>query len=169
MNQGLLLCTLAGGVTLGAACASSSRTSGGNRAACGLQPGDTSFIGGGPVYRDCAVDVRVKRLGDEIRPDYRPTPAAGQRSACYAVELEFVVDTLGVPETRTARVIRKTDPEYATAVLATLSQWRYEPARLGNTRVRQITSEKRGMASVTVAAPAGSAPPRVPRGSVPKC
>ena len=174
MTDRQLLYALASGLAvLGAACSGASRTATGSHGACGLQSGDTIYVGGGPVYRDCAVDVRAQRQGEEIRSDYRPSTNA--RSACFSAELEFVVDTLGLPETRSARIVRTNNQDYATAVLATLPRWRYEPARLGNVHVRQIVQEKRSMAmaTTTVIVPAGSPPPTrgsaPPRGSVPRC
>jgi len=48
------------------------------------------------------------------------------------------VDTLGRPEPRTARLVRASDPMYAAAVLAIVPALRFEPARLGDRRVRQV-------------------------------
>jgi hypothetical protein len=48
------------------------------------------------------------------------------------------VDTAGFPEGRTARVVRASDPGFAAAVLAIVPAMRFEPARLGEHRVRQL-------------------------------
>src|SRR5262245_35800761 len=108
------------------ACASRSPNGAGSR--CELTASDSSFALAGPVYRDCAVDRRARLIDrGQLRLDYRPsgTPT----NACYSAEIEFVVDTEGRPEIRTARVLRASEQALGTAVLQSLPQWRYAPAQ----------------------------------------
>jgi hypothetical protein len=106
-----------------------------------------------PVYRDCAVERRVRKLTTNIAPDYRPTS-----NSCVSAELEFVVTADGKPDATTARVVRTTTPAYAEAVLAILPRFRYEPARRDGVAVAQIVTEKYGAISKTVVAVAGTRP-----------
>jgi len=87
-----------------------------------------------PLYRGCAVTLAARRVATDVRPEF--WPLARDRNCFAAVEL--AVDTLGRPEPRTARLVRASDPGYAAAVLAIIPALRFEPARLGDRRVRQL-------------------------------
>ena len=65
--------------------------------------------------------------------------------------LRFVVDTNGVPEQATARIVRSNDAAFGQAVLNSLSRWRYQPATRGGVRVRQVVQEGRAFAAQVVA------------------
>jgi hypothetical protein len=137
-----------------AACASAPRAA--NRgASCPLTQSDSAYLARGPVYRECAVDIKARKIPDRSRVDFTP-PRAGATS-CYAVEVELVVDSLGKPETETARVVRSTDRTFADAVMQTVRDWRYEAAMLDHRPVRQIVLEKQTSQAVVVAA--GGRPP----------
>jgi hypothetical protein len=79
--------------------------------------------------------VAARRVANDVRPEFWPT--ARERS-CFLAVVELAVDTLGRPEPRTARLVRASDPGYAAAVLAIVPALRFEPARLGDRRVRQV-------------------------------
>lgn len=143
---------------VGAGCASAPRGSQSKAASCVPAERDSVFAAAGPVYRDCAVDVRARNL-TRPRLDYRPT-SPPRNGACYSAEIEFVVNATGVPETNTARVVHTNDQGLADATIASLSGWRYEPARLGDVPVRQIVTEKSAMSAIVVMVPQGSAPTR---------
>ena len=134
---------------------------------CGLRGDDSSFAATGAVFRDCAVDRRAMLSTSSIRPDW--TPASAVRSACYFVELEFVVDTMGRAETGTARAARSNDRVFAEAWLATLNQWKYTPAQRAGAKVRQIVTEHRSAQTGVVIVPSGSPPPARPPVSRPNC
>jgi len=153
------------GAAFTAACSSAKATTTTTKGRCQLADRDSVFLSAGPVFRDCAVDRPAKSVR-LTNTDYRPTPS---RTTCYSADLEFVVDVVGMPETRTARVIRTNDQAFAEAVLASLSAWNYDPAVRGGTPVRQIVTEHRVMSAMIVTVPAGSGPPS--RGSVrpPNC
>jgi hypothetical protein len=70
-----------------------------------------------------------------VRPEFFPT---SRDRGCFVALIEFAVDTLGRPEARTARLVRATDPSYGAAALAIVPSLRFEPARLGGRRVRQL-------------------------------
>jgi hypothetical protein len=138
------------------ACASAPRAA--NRgASCPLIQTDSAFLARGAVYRACAVDIAAKKIPVRSRLDF--TPSVGK---CYAVEVEFVVDSLGKPERETARVIRSTDRTYEQAIMATIQDWRYAAAVLDHHPVRQIVYEKPTMtvmASVSPGPPPTALPP----------
>ena len=103
--------------------------------ACDRADQDTSRYLHLPLYRTCAVTVAARRVANDVRPDF--WPMARDRN-CFSAIVELAVDTLGRPEPRTARLVRASDPGYAAAVLAIVPTLRFEPARLGDRRVRQV-------------------------------
>ena len=105
------------------------------RSACDHEDQDTSHYLHTPLYRACAVSVKARAIANDVRPEFRAT---GRDRSCYAAVIQVAVDTLGLPEGRTARVVRSTDPGFAAAVLAIVPALRFEPARLGERRVRQL-------------------------------
>jgi hypothetical protein len=139
-----------------ASCASAGGPHG---SSCAPLPRDSTYAAAGPVYRDCAVDTKAKSVGTVPRPDFQPSSA---RNACYFAELEFVVDKGGRPEMSTATVLHTNERSFADAELATVSAWKYEPAMLAGAPVRQIVTERKTVAVMTVLVPAGSGPPTSP-------
>lgn len=89
------------------------------------------------------------------------------------MEVEFVVDANGFPETRTARILRTNDQAFAESIMAVLPQWRFEPATLDGVPVRQITMLKQTAQVRRVVVSGGSSPTSAAaaagRLSVPKC
>jgi hypothetical protein len=150
--------------------------------ACDRGDQDTTHYLHLPLYRACAVTVTARRVANDLKPEFLPT---GRDRNCFVALVEVAVDTLGRPEPRTARLVRATEPGYAAAVLAIVPGLRFEPARLGDRRVRQIyelrevllvrrgrgleatatprqaTSGTRGMQRGTI----GSAPSEIPTGA----
>jgi hypothetical protein len=141
--------------TIVGACASSGAKTTAHRADCGLSDADAVFAVGGPVYHDCAVD-RAAHVTANVQSDYRPTPS---RTTCYSADVEFVVDTAGKPETRTARVIRTNDQQFAESLLASLARWKYDPASRDGRLVRQIVVTHQAISATVVRVPAGAPPP----------
>ena len=103
--------------------------------ACDRSDQDTTHYLHVPLYRACAVTVAARRIANDLRPDFMPS---GRDRNCFAALIEVVVDTLGRPEVRTARLVRASDPSYGAAAFAIVPGLRFEPARLGDRRVRQI-------------------------------
>jgi hypothetical protein len=152
-------------IAAAAACASAGGRA--ERSRCPLTSRDSTYLVRGPVYRDCAVDEKARLTTTNARPDFQPTRP---ESGCFAAEVEFVVDTAGIPEIETARVIRANSSSFGDAVLAMVRSLRYTPARIAGAPVRQIVSERRTVVSAMVAVPKGSAPPtRPPSTNVPNC
>jgi len=149
---------VAGAAAILAACASAGGTSA-HRVACDLPDRDSVFAVGGPVFRDCAVDRAARLVTTNIHPDFRPTTP---RSTCYSADVEFVVDTIGKIETRTARVIRTNDQTFAESVVASLTAWKYDPAVRDKRLVRQVVTTHQTMSTGVVVAPKGMPPPSGP-------
>lgn len=163
MRQSFLILSIAGAV---AGCASSAATS---SSRCALDAADSVYAKGGPVYRGCAVEHRAVAIDRSAHADFIPASPSHGGQACYSAEIEFVVDTAGMPEMETAKVVHSNNPDFATAALAVIGRWRYRPATIQGVPVRQIVREKQGLALVAVAAPMGQ-PPREPSpGQIPSC
>ena len=137
----------------------------GGQSHCALTARDSLYLAEGPVYRDCAVERRATPVDQSARPELDLTEPPPGGKACYSVELEFVVDTAGVPEEGTTTVVRTNNPDLATAIAAVVPRWRYRPATINGKRVRQIVHDKKSISEVVVAVPAGETPrpPRMPR------
>jgi len=143
-----------------AACASAGGRA--ERSKCPLSNRDSTYLARGPVYRDCAVNEKARVTTTNARVDFQPLTSD---HGCFTAEVEFVVDTLGVPEQGTQRLVRATTPAFGEAVLAIVPALRYEPARRAGVRVRQIVSERRTAMVGTVVVAKGSAPPPTTRGA----
>ncbi len=103
--------------------------------ACDHADQDTSHYLHTPLYRACAVSVKARPIANDVRPLFQAT---GRDRSCFSAVVQVAVDTAGFPEGRTARVVRASDPSFAAAVLAIVPAMRFEPARLGERRVRQL-------------------------------
>jgi hypothetical protein len=103
--------------------------------ACDHGDQDTSHYLHTPLYRACAVSVKARPTNNDVRPDFRAT---GRDRSCFSAVIQVAVDTVGLPESRTARVVKANDPGFAAAVLAIVPALRFQPARLGERPVRQL-------------------------------
>jgi hypothetical protein len=126
--------------TLFAACASTGTAA--RHEDCPLSPADSTYLMRGAVYRDCAVDEKARLLTTNLHPDFRPPT---EPTGCFAAEVEFVVDTAGVPEPGSTRLVRETTREFGDAVVALVPRLRFTPARLGGSLVRQIVEMRRAV------------------------
>ena len=134
--------------------------------ACDRSDQDSSSYAHAPLYRACAVEVRARPKVNGARPDFTPPIKDG---GCYFVAIEVAVDTAGVPEPGTARVLRTNDTMFANAVMSTVPTYVFSPARIGGTAVRQIfelstavttyASSSRANPAGPVGAMAGRRPP----------
>lgn len=118
--------------------------------ACSLTPRDSAYLATGPVYRACEVDKPATVAQAVTTFSFQPTPG---RTTCYTAELEFVVDTLGSPEVGTVHVVSALDRDFAATIIATLRDWRYDPAQLGGHPVRQIVTTTHRLSPVPVQGP----------------
>lgn len=146
-----------------AACASTQ--AGVKTSNCQIAARDSVFLAGGPAYRDCAVSVAAKRVSVGTHPDVH---LPDHRDGCYSVDIEFVVDATGRPETNTARIVRTNSRDVAEAVLAVLGTWRYDPAMLDGQPVRQIVTDHEMFQTYTAIVPKGSPPPSGPPPDMPQ-
>ena len=139
-----------------------------NKKRCADTPVDSTNPAS-PVYRDCHVERKAKFRSSTIRPEFTPTPSG---PSCYRATFEFVVDTSGHVEVSTARRVSTTDPQYASAVEASIGGLLFEPAQIGNVRVRQLVrhdsrvSVRQVVMSSSGGPPSGASPsarfPRTP-------
>jgi hypothetical protein len=132
-------------ISLGAACGAGrglaaryddlGRTSLVRSTACDRSDQDTTHYLHLPLYRACAVTIAARRLANDMRPEFwsRPTD-----QSCLSAVVEVAVDTLGRPELHTTRLVRASDPRFGAEVLAIVPGLRFQPARLGDRRVRQL-------------------------------
>jgi hypothetical protein len=104
-------------------------------AACDRSDQDTTHYLHLPLYRACAVTIAARRIANDMRPEFSPP---GRDQNCFFALVELAVDTLGRPELRTTRLVRASDPGFGAEVLAVVPGLRFEPARLGDRRVRQL-------------------------------
>lgn len=150
--------------SLALACASS-----GNKvvqqASCGLSARDSVFAGPRPVFRECAVQRVAQLASNESHPNFRPS---SPRNTCFFADLEFVVDSAGRPETATARVLRANDDKFGEAIVATLPEWKFDPALREGKPVRQIVDFHKTMAVMVVVVPAGQPITRPPSSQRPQ-
>lgn len=99
-----------------------------------------------PAYFEFEVEVPAQPLNPMSHPAY---PAAEREQRVKGdVLVQFVVDTLGVPELATFVPLRATSPVFARAVFDWLQAARYRPATVGGRRVRQLVQQAFTFASV---------------------
>ena len=67
-----------------------------------------------------------------------PAALQGSNAVVGEVFAMFVVDTLGVAELRSLRIMRSTDPAFAEALRQQLSGLRFTPAKKGGRNVKQL-------------------------------
>ncbi|MGQ0703655.1 MAG: hypothetical protein ACT4PM_11040 [Gemmatimonadales bacterium] len=122
---------------------------------CTGEPADSALLADGPVYRDCEVSRPAELRTSDFPIDFKPPPAAtgGVPGACYKAGFQFVVDTVGRPELPTLRPLAGNDRALEEALRPGLSQLRYEPARLGGLRVRQIVIYSRAVEPIVRVSP----------------
>jgi TonB family protein len=88
------------------------------------------------VYFEFQVQIPVKRLADSVVPRYpemlRSAHTSGQ------VLAQFVVDTNGLAQPETFKIIRSTHDLFSSSVKAALPSMRFVPATLGGKHVRQL-------------------------------
>ena len=85
------------------------------------------------VHFEFQVSPAARWLGDTTLAVH-PTVAIPNASNV----IQFVVDTLGTPETRTFRALKVADSALVDEAWRTFAAWRYTPALLNGCRVRQL-------------------------------
>ena len=132
----------------------SEKGSGGMGAAGGTGPhsptaGDTAnstqlritlpSIIGDSILTEIEVDSAVKRYEWSASPDYPITML--QQNIEGGAFVIYVVDTLGIADTTSFKVVRTTHDEFADAVRAAMPKMRFRPALLGGMKVRQLVQQ----------------------------
>lgn len=101
------------------------------------------------VQREYMLEVTTSRTYFEFEVEKQARGIPGNRAPHYPdrmrnagiegeVLMQFVVDTLGVPEMNTVKVLRSTYPDFTIAVRGALPQLRFYPAEIAGRPVRQL-------------------------------
>jgi TonB family protein len=94
---------------------------------------------GDSVLTEIEVDSAVKRHEWSASPDYPITML--QQNIEGAAFVIYVVDTLGIADTASLKVVRTTHDEFAEAVREAMPKMRFRPAVLGGHKVRQLVQQ----------------------------
>jgi protein TonB len=98
-------------------------------------PGD-----GGRVYIESEMGRPVRRDPASAAPTY---PDYLQRQGIEGtVAVEYIVDTTGLADSASLRILRTSHPAFAEAVRAALPGMRFEPGEVGGQLVRQLVTQE---------------------------
>ena len=92
------------------------------------------------VYSVLEVDVAVVRAANSAAPAY-PLKLL-QAHVSGSVAAQYIVDTTGFADTSSFHVLNTPRPEFIQAVKEVLPYMRFEPAKIGNTKVRQLVEQQ---------------------------
>jgi hypothetical protein len=122
---------------------------------------ETPPLAGPPdsVFSILEVDSAVVRLANSAAPAY-PLKLL-QARITGAVAAQYVVDTTGFADSATFKVLNTANPEFVNAVRAALPYMRFQPAKIGRLKVRQLVEQTFTfrITADTAAAPAKRKPP----------
>lgn len=96
-------------------------------------------VGGGDTYLATQVEKAAEPLASNQPPRYPDALRAAQVEGKATVM--FVIDTSGVADMSTFRVVESTHPLFDLAVRQALPLMRYSPAEIGKTRVRMLVRQ----------------------------
>ena len=96
-------------------------------------------VGGGDTYLITQVEKAAEALRSNVAPRYPDALRAAQIEG--KVTVSYVVDTAGLADLASFRVIESTHPLFDQAVRLALPQMRYAPAEIGKTRVRMLVRQ----------------------------
>jgi len=94
---------------------------------------------GGPAYFAYQVDKPAKPVPANAQPEYPELLRGG--NAGGEVVAAFIVDTLGVPEVASLKILKSTGPMFSAAVRDALPRMRFIPAEKGGAKVRQLVQQ----------------------------
>jgi TonB family protein len=94
----------------------------------------------GDVYTGETVEWAAHPMPDNPAPVYPPALRAAQIEG--VVDAQFIIDTLGRAETASIIIRQATQSLFGDAVRQALLRSRYEPAMVGNRRVRQLVEQR---------------------------
>jgi TonB family protein len=105
---------------------------------------DPAVVAGmeGAVYAEGNPDVRytAAALVHQVAPVY--PPALRLAGIQGSVDARFVIDTLGIVEPASVEVLESTHAGFEAAAKQAVRSARFNPARLGDVRVRQLTRQR---------------------------
>jgi protein TonB len=91
------------------------------------------------VFSILEVDSAVVRAANSAAPAY-PLKLL-QAHITGAVAAQYVVDTTGFADSASFKVLNTANPDFVTAVRAALPYMRFEPAKIGTNKVRQLVEQ----------------------------
>jgi TonB family protein len=91
------------------------------------------------IFSVLEVDSTVERFDGGVAPAYPPELLA--RGAEGTVYVQFVVDTTGLVDTTSVRVLSSADPLFEASVRAALSSMQFRPAKRSGHKVRQLVEQ----------------------------
>jgi periplasmic protein TonB len=97
-------------------------------------------VGQDSVYSVLDVDVAVARSANSAAPAYPLSMLKAHISG--SVKAQYVVDTTGFADTSSLKIMTATHPDFIAAVRDALPYMRFEPARIGTTKVRQLVEQQ---------------------------
>ena len=97
-------------------------------------------VDGSPVFLASELDVEVQRDPSSAGPIY-PEPLRLTNTQ-GSVVAEWIVDTSGVADTSSLRIVSSTHPLFTDAVRTCLAGMRFQPAELSGQRVRQLVRQE---------------------------
>ncbi len=100
---------------------------------------DTASAPKDNVYTSFEVDNAVQFSAGSAVPKYPPELLA--RRVSGVVTVRFVVDTSGVVDASSVRIVDATDSQFVASVREALPQMKFQPARLNGKRVRQLVEQ----------------------------
>ena len=92
------------------------------------------------VYSVLDVDIAVVRSASSAAPAY-PLKLLEKHVTGY-VNAQYIVDTTGFADTTSFVVLQSTNTEFTSAVRDVLPYMRFEPARIGPSKVRQLVQQQ---------------------------
>jgi hypothetical protein len=92
------------------------------------------------IYTILDVDTAVVRSASSAAPAYPPRLLAAKIQGY--VNAEYVVDTTGLADTLSFRVLAETHPDFTRAVRNVLPLMRFQPAKIGPMKVRQLVQQQ---------------------------
>ena len=104
-------------------------------------------------YFEFQVEKQVQTMPGSPQPHY---PVAMKKAGREGeVLVQFVVDTTGLADVRTFKVLKATSPEFVDAVKEGLATMRFTPAEIGGRKVKQLVQEPFtfGLSSPGIAGP----------------
>jgi TonB family protein len=103
-------------------------------------PALAELAGTDSAYSILDVDSAVSRHPWSAAPSY--PPAMLKRKMEGSVFVRYVVDTTGFADVASFEVLRSTHDDFTAAVRSALPDMRFNPARIGRRRVRQLVEQE---------------------------